>query len=146
MKAPSLQAPTKLSDKNKKAKAAKVLLIEPDRILGRTTAIGLESKNHKVTWCSSAQAALDTLEKRMPDVIVLEIQLGSHNGIEFLHELQSYPEWQQIPVIIYTINVNVLDDRFGEAFVQLGVQAVLYKPRTSTAQFLRSIAQIAPVT
>lgn len=122
-----------------------ILLIEPDRILGEAIKAALEAFGYKVVWKRSAQKALDSLDDAVPDLIILELQLGVHNGIEFLYEVASYPEWQHIPVIVHTINTKVQDEIFAASFAQLKVQAVLYKPRTSTAQLVKAVKQFVPV-
>lgn len=118
-----------------------ILLVEPDRILGPIIKTVLQKQDHNVVWCKSAQSALDSLDDKLPDVIIIELQLGIHNGIEFLYELRSYREWQHISVIVHTRNSNVLDHRFSRPFSQLGVQALLYKPRTNLKQLARSVGQ-----
>lgn len=122
-----------------------ILLVEPDRILGQAIKTALEAFGYGVVWKRSAQSALDSLDDTVPDMIVLELQLGVHNGVELLYELASYPEWQHIPVIVHTINAKAQDEIFSQSFAQLKVQAVLYKPRTSTAQLVKTVKQLAPI-
>lgn len=116
-----------------------ILLIEADKVLGESSVNVLEAAGFKVTWKRSAQTGLDALDDYLPDIILLEIQLGNHNGIEFLYEINSYPEWQRVPIIIHTINPKAQDEIFKEAFKQLGVRDILYKPRTSTVQLVRTV-------
>lgn len=123
----------------------KILLVEPDKILGQTAKTSLQANGHKVTLRTNAQTALDALDKNLPDMIILEIQLGIHNGIEFLYELRSYIEWQEIPVIVHTINAKILDERFGQALTQLGVMTLLYKPRTTLKKLNASVVSYMPV-
>ncbi len=123
----------------------KILLVEPDRILGQASRSSLEAQGNEVALCRSAQSALDALDTQLPDIIILEIQLGLHNGIEFLYELRSYLEWQQVPVIVHTLNAQILDDRFKTALSQLGVVLVLYKPRTTTKNLVQAAGQFMPV-
>lgn len=123
----------------------KVLLIEPDAVLAEAISAAFTKRKHQVTWRRSAQKALDALDETVPDLIVLEIQLGLHNGIEFLYEIRSYPEWQNIPVVVHTLNAKVLDRQFTNAFADLDVRAVLYKPRTSTQQLVHVLNQFVSV-
>lgn len=122
-----------------------ILLIEPDKILGSVVVQALQAKGHKVVWRRTAQSALDSLDNNVPDLIILELQLRSHNGIEFLYEMRSYTEWQHIPIIIHTINANALDEQFSAVLEQMGVRAVLYKPRTSSKQLAQIVGRLQPV-
>ena len=122
-----------------------ILVVEPDKILGGAIKNAFEAFGFKVTWKRSAQTALDALDEQVPDLIILELQLGLHNGIEFLYEVASYPEWQHIPVIVHTINARAQDEIFAASFKQLKVNEVLYKPKTTTTQLLKAVKQLVPI-
>jgi DNA-binding response OmpR family regulator len=122
-----------------------ILLVEPDRILAETVKTALQAAGYEVTWKRSAQTALNALDDATPGLIILELQLGVHNGIEFLYEVNSYPEWQHIPVIVHTINAKAADAVYGQSFGQLHVLAVLYKLRTTTAQLINAVNRLALV-
>lgn len=119
-----------------------VLLVEPDKLLGEVSKHALETAGFKVVWKKSAQMALDSLDDKLPDVMIVELQLGLHNGVELLYEIRSYSEWQSIPVIIHTMNARVLDNRLVSVLEQLGVKSVLYKPKTGMPQLIRAVNQI----
>src|ERR1700741_3726207 len=80
-----------------------VLLIEPDKKLGGVYKAALEQAGHAVEMVAHAQDAVHTADEQKPDVVVLELQLAKHNGIEFLYEFRSYSEWQNIPVVLLTM-------------------------------------------
>jgi DNA-binding response OmpR family regulator len=125
---------------------ANVLLIEPDAALGRTYKQALQHAGHTVGLATSAQEAVDTADELRPDVVVLELQLAVHNGVEFLYEFRSYPEWQQIPIVV---NTQLTPDALAlvqEVLEQeLGVRLCLYKPRTSLEQLLGAVRrQVQP--
>ena len=79
----------------------RILLIEPDGILASTYKRALVLAGHQVTMCAGAQAADIAADQTQPDVVVLELQLPGHSGIEFLHEeFRSYSDWSKVPVIV----------------------------------------------
>jgi DNA-binding response OmpR family regulator len=106
-----------------------ILLIEPDRILARTYMTALKLDGHTVQVCATAQTAVFCADEMKPDVIVMELQLVGHSGIEFLYEFRSYPDWQEIPVVIVT---NVPAGEFTDSWqilkTELGATAYHYKP------------------
>lgn len=108
-----------------------VLLIEPDKLLGSIIKETFSKSGHNASWAKTAQEALDVLEECPADVIVLEINLGVHNGVEFLYEIRSYSDWHDIPVVVYTSNHRVLDSVFAGSLAQLGVVMVLGKTQVS---------------
>lgn len=111
---------------------ANVLLIEPNRVLGKTYHAALRADGHKIQTCATAQAALLAADRIKPDVVVLELQLVAHSGIEFLYEFQTYADWQSIPIIVHT---HVPLSEFGtgtpESHRQFGIAEYFYKPATS---------------
>jgi DNA-binding response OmpR family regulator len=124
-----------------------VLLIEPDRQLAATYTAALQSAGHAVRHATTAQDGIFLADERTPELIILELQLVSHGGIEFLYELRSYPEWQAIPVIA---NTHVPPAEFMDSWDLLerglGVAKYVYKPRTTLVKFLRTVAEFAPQT
>jgi DNA-binding response OmpR family regulator len=116
---------------------SQILLIEPDRVLAETYRQALLGGGHQVVCCASAQAGIISADQHRPDLIILELQLVEHSGIEFLYELRSYPDWQDVPVIIHTLvpaaefihSRRLLSER-------LGVRNYLYKPETNLKELL----------
>ncbi|NDC22359.1 response regulator [bacterium] len=98
-----------------------ILLIEPDRILAETYAQALTNAGHTVSPCSGAQIAIMSADQQKPDLVILEIQLIEHSGIEFLYEFRSYSDWRDIPVIVHSFvpssefisNKNIMQNQLG---------------------------------
>ncbi len=120
---------------------AHILLLEPDTALGQTYQQALEHQGHHVWLYQVAGDAIQALDSLQIDAIVLELQLTRHNGLEFLYELRSYADWQDIPVIIHSF---VMPDKIQNAltFKELGVAECLYKPRTTLAQLTGTVDAI----
>lgn len=110
---------------------AQILLVEPDTVLAKTYAASLMSSGHHILRAQDAQSAITACDTVRPDCIVLEMLLPQHNGVEFLYELRSHADWQDIPIIILS---HMTLDRLGldeVALEKLGVSAYCYKPDTS---------------
>ncbi len=107
-----------------------VLLIEPDRSLAESATEVLKSKDTQVVWATGAQEAIAAADRQCPNIVVLELGLPSHNGIEFLYEFRSYHEWSSIPVIMFTMQQIATP----ELLTKLGVVSYLYKPTTPLAR------------
>lgn len=124
-----------------------VLLIEPNPVLAHTYTQVLQHAGHTVTTVMSAQGAVEAADQQAPDVVVLELQLPVHGGIEFLHEFRSYDEWQQIPIVLHTYTPAQTLAPVQEALQQtLGVRAFLYKPQTSLQQLTQTVRDVVEVT
>ncbi len=113
---------------------ADVLLIEPDMILAGNIRDYLDLAGHKVHWRSSAQSAINSADETAPDVVVLELQLADHSGIEFLYEFRSYPEWQDVPIVILS---SLEDTEISASSILLGpleIVAYYHKQNTTLQQ------------
>src|SRR5665213_608152 len=116
---------------------AQILLVEPDRLLAETYSQALTGAGHKVMIAPGAQAAISAADTARPDLVILELQLVEHSGIEFLYEFRSYPEWQDIPVLIHSgVPAGEFTDSWQIMGQELGVDVYLYKPRTSLSQLI----------
>jgi two-component system, cell cycle response regulator DivK len=119
---------------------AHVLLIEPDTALARTYRQALQHSGYTVDHAGSAQDAVNQADSQKPDVVVMELQIAVHDGIEFLQEFRSYPEWQDIPVIVNTSTAPTALAPARPALQRdLGVTDCLYKPRTTLQQLISAV-------
>lgn len=118
-----------------------VLLIEPDRALAHTYRDMLASRGYSVVVAHHAQDAIGCADAQAPDVVVADVQLGAHNGLEFLYEFRSYAEWANVPVVLLTgvpphnllITAHHMD--------QLGVYTCLYKPATTLLKLRQVVTE-----
>lgn len=124
------------------ATTARILLIEPDRVLAKTYTKSLEQSGYKVSVCAGAQAGIHACDEAEPDLILLELQLVEHSGIEFLYELRSYPDWQNVPVIIQSqVPPSEFADNWELLRQELGVVHYLYKPQSTLRNLQQSVAE-----
>ncbi len=119
----------------------RILLVEPDQILAKvyTAACLKNNKNAEIVSVSSIEDAIVAADNQQPDLIICELLLARHNGVEFLYELRSYTDLKSIPVIILSW---VPEQEFYSTIDAglLGVHAYLYKP-TTTLSHLISVVQ-----
>jgi DNA-binding response OmpR family regulator len=110
---------------------ANILLLEPNRLLASQYRRYLEQQDHVVTWCQNAQNGINIADSMTPDIVIMELLLAGHSGIEFLYEFRSYSEWQNIPVIVLSRLPRTGVTSSDRVFLELGVLSYLYKPETS---------------
>ncbi len=127
--------------------SSRLLLIEPDRVLAATYKRALTAdREYMVMKANGAQAAVRLADIKTPDLVILELQLIAHSGIEFLYEFRSYSEWQNIPVIVHSM-VPFAEFRHSWELMthELGVVSYLYKPDTSLAHLVEAVREYVPV-
>lgn len=124
------------------SKMARILFIESDRLLGSNAKLILKRAGHDVDWHVDPQAAMDSADISHPDIIIMDLLLAGRSGVEFLYELRSYPEWANLPVIIYS---NVPAEEFavaGTGATGLNIAAYYYKPATPIKELAKSVKRI----
>ncbi len=80
----------------------KVLLIEDEESLRNLYIKILSAKNYTVEAASDGEEALSVLKVFRPDVIVLDIVMPNHSGVEFLKILKNDSHLKSIPVVMLT--------------------------------------------
>lgn len=76
-----------------------ILLVEPDRVKAEVYQLTLQ-KYYDVYWARTSQGAVKALDSRHYDAVITEANLDLHSGVELLHEIRSYEDWLDIPVLI----------------------------------------------
>lgn len=80
----------------------KTILVVDDDKTNLIIAERLLSEEYKVISVISGQQALKFLEKKKPDIILLDINMPDMNGFEVMRILQENEQWKKIPVIFLT--------------------------------------------
>ncbi len=94
----------------------KVLVVEDDAWLGELEGSVLEAAGYEVQIAPHALAAIDLVDQYKPDVILLDVLLGGSTAFALLHELQSYDDTHQIPVVLCTNLAEQFDKKQLEAY------------------------------
>lgn len=121
---------------------ADILLIESDKILATNILKALKKAGHSVEWQVDPQTALDRAEDKLPDVVILDLILAGHGGVEFTYEFRSYPDWQKIPIVLYSsLSAEELRGVVG-GFEHLNIAIFLYKPQTGLADLVKAVDKL----
>lgn len=108
-----------------------ILILEPNQRLARIYEQFLLKYGYSVALVREAQSAVFAADQQRPDLVIAELQLPGHNGIEFLYEFRSYWEWRDIPILIQTL-VPAHALQIEQATIdRLGIGDILYKPGTT---------------
>lgn len=115
----------------------KILLIEDDLWLAESYCQTLEE--YEVDIASDADRALDCIDQTDYEVVIADVILEKNLVFDLLHELQSYDDTSQLPIILCTS----LADRIELDDVrEYGVVEVLEKS-TLTPKILREAVENA---
>jgi DNA-binding response OmpR family regulator len=88
-----------------------VLIVESEPWLGDQYQRSLEKNDFEVIRATNAYAAIDMIDENSPAAIVMSLLLSGAGGLGLLHELQTYIDTADIPVIVCSSLPNLrLDD------------------------------------
>ena len=79
-----------------------VLTIDDDPVALRLARMAIESLGFNSVEMSSGIDGLSYLEKRSPQLILLDIMMPVLDGFEVLEKIMAHPTWRQIPVIMFS--------------------------------------------
>ncbi|CAN5615819.1 hypothetical protein BH23PAT2_BH23PAT2_01870 [soil metagenome] len=124
---------------------ANILLLEPDTVMARQYVAALSSAGHACFWSASAQKALAVLDDESIDAVLMELQLGQHNGLEFLYEIRTYGDLRNLPVVIIS-SVDPALVQNASTYGLLRISEYLYKPTVKLTQIVTAIDDALPAS
>ncbi len=103
----------------------RVLVVEDDAAIIELLRFLLEQEGLEVEVATDGLAALTQLETWLPDLVLLDLRLPKLEGMDVLWEMRQNPRWQNIPVVILSV------DSSPQSMLQgwrLGVDSYFVKP------------------
>src|SRR5258708_683265 len=102
-----------------------ILVVEDNQLNRELLRDWLEVEGYEV-WCAGdLKASYEVFSKRLPDAVLLDINLGKDDGLDLLAWMLQKPETREIPVIAVTAHALVAEQ---ERILKAGCRACLSKP------------------
>jgi len=102
-----------------------LLVVEDNQLNRELLCDWLEVEGYEVWSATDLKTSYEVFSKRLPDVVLLDINLGAENGLDLLAWMRQKPELGKIPVIAVTAHALVTE---REGILQAGCRACLSKP------------------
>lgn len=80
----------------------KILIIEDSEDILRVTTHILSSRGYEPIALNSGRDALENVKKHQPQLIILDMFLDEHYGLDICHAIKSDPALTAIPIIMTT--------------------------------------------
>ena len=103
----------------------KTIFVVDDNLTNLTMAARVLEEHYRVITLSSAKAMFGLLEKIVPDLILLDIQMPEVNGFEAMERLKASEKFSAIPVIFLTGLTETESEAHG---ISLGAVDFITKP------------------
>lgn len=87
--------------------AAKLLLVEPERVLADLTAFRLELLGYDLTVAGEGAQAKDHLRRSSIDLMIVDTKLTEGDGIEWLAELRLEFKVEDFPVLMFSLDPSL---------------------------------------
>ena len=102
-----------------------ILVVEDNPANQMLIQFTLEASGYQVDVAGSAQEALVSIERRQPDLILMDIQLPGQDGLSLTRQLKTDPAVRAIPVVALTARAMVGD---RELILAAGCSGYIPKP------------------
>ena len=104
---------------------AHILIVDDDEIIAEMASQILMDAGHASGWVPDGERALELLNWRRPDLLLLDQDMPGLTGAQVLRSLRSSAENYDLPVIMFT-GISGIEDE--NAAFHNGAQAYLRKP------------------
>ncbi len=102
-----------------------VMVVDDSLTMRKVTGRILERHNFEVTVARDGVEALERLEERVPDLMLLDIEMPRMDGYELATAMRADPRYQQVPIVMITSRSG---DKHRQRAFEIGVQRYLGKP------------------
>ncbi len=115
-----------------------VLVVDDSITMRKVSARVLEREGYEVHTAKDGLDALEQMHERLPDVILLDLEMPRMDGYEFAGYVRGDARFQKIPIIVITSRVG--EKHRARAF-ELGVNRYLGKPYQE-GEMVSSVAEL----
>ncbi|MEW6535910.1 MAG: response regulator [Candidatus Auribacterota bacterium] len=102
-----------------------ILLTEDDQDVGDLIQSALESEGYEVVWVKDGVKAVEIIQDKKVDLILLDIMMPTFSGYWFCDVFKKNPQTKDIPIIFISALNSETDIKRG---MDLGASAFLTKP------------------
>ena len=103
----------------------RILVVEDNAINRELLCDWLEAQDYEVLSAEDLGGAKRLLQGEQPDAVLLDVQLGSEDGLSLAAWMRRRPRISGIPVIAVTAHAMVTEQ---QRFLQAGCNACISKP------------------
>ena len=103
----------------------KILVVEDEADIRELLRYSLTQEGYAVEEAADGAEALDRIERRAPDLVLLDLMLPRMSGLELCRRLRANSETAQMPVIVVTAKSAEVDRILG---LEMGADDYVVKP------------------
>lgn len=119
----------------------KILIVDDSEYFVELLKVFLKRTSSIVLAASGGSAALKLVTDEKPDLILLDLIMSEMDGEEFCQIIRSNPDTKEIPIIIITGALNLIDD---EKCAQIACNDFMTKP-VNRLDLLKMVKKYVPI-
>src|SRR5256885_6783364 len=112
----------------------RVLIVDDDPDILRLVSYNLTQAGFDVATAATGRKALESVQKRQPDLIILDLMLPDVDGMEVCRTLRQREDSRRIPIVMLTARSEEIDRVIG---FELGADDYVMKPFSPRELVLR---------
>jgi DNA-binding response OmpR family regulator len=113
-----------------------VLIVEDEDFLIRTLEDNLVSEGYTVDVARNGEEAIKKIEKKKPNIVLLDILMPKKDGFYVLGEIKKNPEWKLIPVIVLS---NLGEDITIKKALEMGADDYFVKSQHPIQEIIEKL-------
>ena len=117
---------------------ARILIVDDSPTVVTVFSKFLRSQGHECLTAPDGAQGIVSAQEHQPDVILMDVVMGDHNGFQACRRLKSDLSTKDIPVVIVSSKATEADEFWGR---RMGASAYLRKPVTPEA-LLNTISRL----
>jgi two-component system cell cycle response regulator DivK len=120
--------------------SATILLVEDNEANRYLATFLLQNSGHSVVHAANGIEAFDAVRRRLPDLILMDIQMPEMDGYEAARRIKAVPEFAAVPIVAVT-SYAMGGDR--DKALSIGFAGYIEKP-IATETFISEISRFIP--
>lgn len=106
----------------------KILLIEDEELVMRSTEKLLKKQGYEVMSCKNGEDALGKIEGADIDLVITDIRMPGMNGVEVIKKIREYRKLRGLLPVKEIIVTGYAEEDVNKEAEQLAVENYIYKP------------------
>lgn len=134
-------APARVQEAVEARRVPLVMVVDDSITMRKVTSRVLERQNYEVLTAKDGVDAIEKLQERVPDVMLLDIEMPRMDGYELATHMRNDARLKGIPIIMITSRTG---DKHRQRAFEIGVDRYLGKPYQEN-ELMRNVQEILQV-
>jgi two-component system, OmpR family, alkaline phosphatase synthesis response regulator PhoP len=110
---------------NEDSRVRSIVIVEDDEDIADSIRYNLEREGYRLRLATSGESALGLILERLPNLIILDLNLPQMNGFELCRRLRADARTARVPILMLTARGDEADKVLG---LNLGADDYITKP------------------